>query len=417
MTRYDALARRFGTPLYVYDLDRVTAARDDLFAALPESFDVFYALKANPHPEVAGALREAPGRACRAEISSTGELAAALAAGYAAADCLYTGPGKTEGELDEAIGSGVRTFSAESATDLARIGSVAVRHGVVAECLLRVNSASASARTSIRMTGTPSQFGFDSETLPEVLPALRDTPGTRLAGAHFFPLSNAKDEASLVAEFEHTIALAARLRDEHGLPLDFLDIGGGFSVPYAVPGDRAVYHGLRGGLEAALDRHLPTWRVGTPRIACESGRYLVGDSGTLLSSVVNTKESRGRSFVVLDAGINTLGGMSGLGRLLPVAVEPEEDSPAAVTASLVGPLCTPGDVLGREIKLPSLAPGDTVAIPNTGAYGATASLLTFLGRPAPAEAVVRGGEVVSVTRLRYERVHETFPPERPETAP
>ncbi len=79
--------------------------------------------------------------------------------------------------------------------------------------------------------------------------------------------------------------------------------------------------------------------------------------------------------------------------------------------------CTPGDVLGREIKLPSLAPGDTVAIPNTGAYGATASLLTFLGRPAPAEAVVRGGEVVSVTRLRYERVHETFPPERPETAP
>ncbi|MGW0819549.1 type III PLP-dependent enzyme [Streptomyces viridiviolaceus] len=403
MNQYAGLSERFGTPLYVYDLDEVATARRELFDALPEEFELFYALKANPHPEVVRALRE-PGtvRACRAEISSTGELAAALEAGFAGHEILYTGPGKTAGELDEALRLGVRMFSAESATDVEHIGQAADAHGVVADCLLRVNSVTASATTSIRMTGTPSQFGFDSEALPEVLPRLRKVTGVELAGLHFFPLSNAKDEASLIAEFRHTIALAARLERELGLPLRFVDIGGGFSVPYAVPGRRSPYPTLRSALAATLDEHFPAWREGTPRIACESGRYLVGAAGTLIAGVTNIKVSRGRRFVVLDAGINTFGGMSGLGRLLPVAVE-LDDSRAVDRASLVGPLCTPGDILGREIKVPELNPGDTVVIPNAGAYGPTASLLMFLGRPAPTEVVLRGGEVVSASRLEHHR--------------
>jgi diaminopimelate decarboxylase len=149
----------------------------------------------------------------------------------------------------------------------------------------------------------------------------------------------------------------------------------------------------------------PRWRQGSPRLAVESGRYLVGDSGTLLAGVSNVKLSRGRKFVILDAGINTFGGMSGLGRLLPVSVGIEGDE-ATERASLVGPLCTPGDVLGREITLPVLGPGDLVAIPNTGAYGPTASLLMFLGRPSPAEVLVRSGEVVSVSRIERTRSYE-----------
>ncbi|NJP66741.1 type III PLP-dependent enzyme [Streptomyces spiramenti] len=400
------LAERFGTPLYVYDLDRVAAARRALFDALPEEFDLFYALKANPHPDVARALREGPGRACRAEISSTGELRAALTAGYRADECLYTGPGKTAAELHEAIGLGVRMFSVESAGDLRHIGAAATAHDTVARCLLRVNSPSASATTGARMTGTPSQFGIDAETLPELMPELSSVPGTRLVGAHFFPLSNASDEAALTAEFEHTLALAAELRDTVGLPLEFLDIGGGFSVPYGVPGERAVYDKLRTSLEAALDLHLPEWRAGSPRLACESGRYLVGDSGQLLCGVVNTKVSRGRTFVILDGGINVFGGMSGLGRLLPVSVELDGGT-ADERGSLVGPLCTPGDLLGREIPLPSLAEGDLVTVPNAGAYGPSASLLSFLGRPSPREVALRDDEVVSVSRLEHGRVMES----------
>ncbi|MFC4069033.1 type III PLP-dependent enzyme [Actinoplanes subglobosus] len=398
-------AQRYGTPLYLYDLDRVAAARDALLGALPDAFELYYAVKANPHPDLLRTLHNSLGRGCRAEISSTGELEAALTAGFTGADCLYTGPGKTPGELEIAISAGVRTFSAESLSDLVHIGEAAAAQSVVARCLLRINSASASATTSIRMTGTPSQFGIDSETLAGLMPELRAVPGVDIAGFHFFPLSNARDEASLIGEFQHTIALAARLQAETGLTLRYLDIGGGFSVPYAVPGARGHYPKLRAELEAALDLHLPAWRTGELTLACESGRYLVGDSGRLITTVTNVKTSRGRRFVIADAGINTFGGMSGLGRLLPVAVELDTDR-TAQRASLVGPLCTPGDVLGREIELPALEPGDVIGIPNAGAYGVTSSLLMFLGRPCPAEVVVRGDEVVSVSRLTHTRTFE-----------
>ncbi|QKV96580.1 type III PLP-dependent enzyme [Streptomyces sp. NA02950] len=405
MIGHTELAKRFGTPAYVYDLDRVRAARRDLLAALPDAMHVFYAAKANPHPEI---LREMRGRGdrCRAEISSVGELAAALEAGFSGADILYTGPGKTDEELTEALAKGVRLFSVESPGDLRRVGAAAGRLGVVADCLLRVNSVSASATTSIRMTGVPSQFGFDSETLPALREEVTGVPGTNVAGLHFFPLSNAEDEASLIAEFRHTIEKAAELQERLGVRFRFVDIGGGFSAPYAVTGERPVYGGLREALGDALDTHFPGWRDGGPRIACESGRYLVGDSGTLLVGVVNVKESRGRRFVILDGGINTFGGMSGLGRILPVSVQPDEAVPGTgEPAMLVGPLCTPGDVLGRDVALVDPAPGDLLTVPNAGAYGVTASLLMFLGRPAPAEVVVRGPEVVSVSRIEHLRTY------------
>ncbi|WP_345260780.1 type III PLP-dependent enzyme [Streptomyces hundungensis] len=401
------LAAQYGTPLYVYDLDRVRAARQELYGWLPEGFEVFYAFKANPHPGLARALRDGEGPACRAEISSTGELAAALEAGFTGPDILYTGPGKTDGELAEAVAAGVGLFSAESLTDLQHIGAAALAQGTRADCLLRINSASASATTSIRMTGTPTQFGIDSETVGDLAGQLRDTPGTRVRGLHLFSQSNARDEAALIGELCHTIAVAEAVQDELGLPLQFLDIGGGFSAPYAQHGGRGQYPKLRSELEDALDLRFPNWRSGTPRVAVESGRYLSGDSGTLISRVSNVKVSRGTKFVVVDAGINTFGGMSGLGRLLPVSVDVDADT-ATEKATLVGPLCTPGDLLGRGIEVPAgLEPGDLVRIRHTGAYGLTASLLMFLGRPAAVEVAVSGGEVVSATRVEHVRTPVT----------
>jgi diaminopimelate decarboxylase len=403
------LAERFGAPLYIYDLDRVAAARDGLLAALPEGFDLYYAIKANPHPDVARTLREGPGRARRAEISSAGELQAALAAGYPAADCLYTGPGKTDAELDEAIGAGVRTFSVESPSDLRHVGAAADRQHVSADCLLRINSLAATGSTGIRMMGRPSQFGIDSETLADVLPELMRVPGARVTGAHFYTISNATDEDSLLAEYAGVIELAAGLERDIGLRLELLDIGGGFAAPYATPGARTPYPRLRQELTRILDKYLPAWRTGSPRLACESGRYLVAESGTLASRVVNIKDSHGSRFIVMDAGINALGGLSGLGRLLPAAVQIDSLEEATQSASLVGPLCTPGDILGRDVSLPPLRPGDLVTIPNVGAYGLTASLLAFLGRPAPIEVTIRGGEVVSASRLEQRRSYACGP--------
>jgi len=405
VSRNRDLAERFGTPLYVYDLDRVVASLLDLRKAVPAGATIFYSLKANPHPEIARALREVPGGRCGAELSSTGELAAALEAGFKAEECLYTGPGKTTCEIATAIARGVRTFSIESGGDLRRVGAVATEAGVSVDCLLRINSAASTASGSIRMMGARSQFGIDSETLGTELNEFRSVPGTRLVGGHFYSLSNAKDEASLSAELRHSIAEAARLHAELDLPMRFLDIGGGFGAPYAVPGDRPRYDGLRAALEEALDEHFPLWRSGLPQIACESGRYLAGDCGELMTSVMNVKESRGQVFAIVDAGINTLGGMAGLGRLMPVGIKPDIAEPpeGTPTVTLAGPLCTPGDVLARNVQLNWPAPGDVLTVPNVGAYGLTASLVLFLGRPAACEVVVRGEEVVAVSQLELRR--------------
>ncbi|WP_395293016.1 type III PLP-dependent enzyme [Kitasatospora hibisci] len=416
------LVRRYGSPLYVYDLDRVARAAADLRAALPENARLYYSLKANPHPELVRTLRVA---GCRPEICSTGELAAALAAGFDGADCLYGGPGKTAQELREALAAGVRTFSVESPADLRRVGSEARALGVTARCLLRINGTGAGAGVGLRMTGGASQFGHDiADGLPDLAEFTVD--GTELCGLHFFPLTNAADPAGLLAEAVASIRTAAALEAHWGLPLRMLDLGGGFACPYAAPGERPRYHALREPLTAALDEHLPGWQRRL-ELAFESGRYLVGDSGRLICTVTEVKESRGTAYGVLDSGINHLGGLSGVGRLPSLRAEPLRlarstgfaDRPVETSrVALVGPLCTPADVISRAAETVPPQAGDLLAVPNVGAYGATASLLGFLSRPAPTEVTVRDGRVVGADRLALRREplpghHTTEPVDHP----
>ncbi len=410
----EQLARCHPGPVYVYDLDRVTAAAEDLRAALPAPSLVYYSLKANPHEDVVRALRTA---GCRAEISSAGELACALGAGFRGAECLYTGPGKTDGEIAHALRHGVLDFSVESAHELRRIDRIAAVEGRRAGVLLRVNGERAAPAGGMHMTGSPSQFGIDLELLGPALAVAARCPRIDLTGLHLFSMTNAIDEPSLIQELRRSIATAAAVCDQYGLAPRMLDLGGGFAAPYTQSGRRPGYPGLAQALRQELDLRFPAWRTGAPVIAFESGRYLVADCGTLICTVTEVKNSKGKQFVVLDAGINALGGLSGTGRLLPLSVEPvgipraadasggaEVLGPAVTSARIVGPLCTPADLLGREVPVPRLRPGDRIAIPNVGAYGLTTGLLGFLSRPAPTELVVRGRSVVSASRLELIRV-------------
>jgi diaminopimelate decarboxylase len=190
--------------------------------------------------------------------------------------------------------------------------------------------------------------------------------------------------------------------------VDEVNLGGGFGTPYAVAGQRPRFAALAARLSGLLDTHLPGWRAGAPRVSFESGRYLVGDSGTLLSRVVEVKVSKGRTYVLLDTGVNHLGGMSGLRRLRPVqpTLEPVPGGATGepVRCAVVGPLCTPLDVLAPDAVLDSPHAGGLVTVPNVGAYGLSASLVAFLGHPAPVEVVTDGGRVVDVSRLAVRRV-------------
>jgi diaminopimelate decarboxylase len=386
------LAARYGTPLYVYRLDRVRRAATELRAALPDGTRLYYSLKANSHPRLVAELR-AQGLA--AEVSSVGELSTALDAGHPAADCLYTGPGKTREEVVRAIALGVRLFSVESAADRDRVAAAAVAAGVEVHLLVRLNGGAVGA-SGLRMTGRSSQFGVGPAAAEPVLDTT--VAGVRPVGLHLFPATNVPDEDVLAAEFELSIRTAAETMDRVGLAPELIDVGGGFTSPFARPGRRPEYPKLRDALERSLDTYLPGWRVGAPTVAFESGRYLVGDCGTLLTTVLDVKDSRGTRFVVLDAGINVLGGMGGTGRLLTAPVQPVGTRADAAAATLTGPLCTPLDVLARDARV-DVDPGSVLEIPNVGAYGLSASLVAFLGRPIAAEVVLDGVDIVAARRL------------------
>lgn len=395
------LATRHGTPFYAYDLAEVSARAAELTVALPEGASVCYSFKANPMPAIASRVREAGGRA---EITSEGELAAALAAGFTGDQMLFGGPGKTAHELDAALAAGIRLFSSESFRDLELLSEACQRHGCQADVLLRVNPAEApDAR--LAMSGVESQFGFAEPLLLD--PAARAKvllPGLGFAGIHIYFGTQVAGVEALTTNTRRALACAERIEPALGLKCRIINAGGGFPWPYANDHAPAALDGLREALTElwqgtqAAKRGAELW--------FESGRYLSASSGWLVARVLEMKALPTKTFIILDTGIHHLGGMAGLGRVPRGAVtlqnlSREVAADSLITADLVGPLCTPLDCLARGLKMPAVEPGDLIGIPNVGAYGLTASLLAFLSHPPPVEIAHEAGREIEVWRLRH----------------
>lgn len=395
------LARR-ETPAYVYDLRQVRAAHTALTAVLPEPTTLFYSLKANPHPAV---LRQLSQLGCQAEVSSPGELTAALHAGFRADTVLYTGPGKRDADLHAAVAAGVRWFSLDSAAALDQLEDVATAHAEPLSALLRINPARRPQGAGLAMTGGVSQFGVDPAQIRDRPGSFTDRPHVRLAGLHLYLGSNMAHEDELITVFAYALDVAAGIQEALGRRLSVLDLGGGFGAPYATRGNLPTFPTLRPRLEALFDSRLPGWRTGQQRVVFESGRYLTAACGTLVTRVLDVKTSRGRNVLVLDSGVHHLGGLSGLGR--EHRVEPElvtERAPGEPSEYLVaGPLCHPLDSWSHRAELPEMRSGDLVAVPNVGAYGLHSSLALFHGHPLPVEVVVDRGTELERSRLSVGR--------------
>lgn len=406
---YADMASRFGTPFYLYDAEMLKRQANTLRSLLPAEAKsrLLYSFKSNPNPIVAGELKQ---HGCRADLTSPGEIEAAREAGFDFGRALYGGPGKSEEELVFAISEGIQYFSIESIHDLSALRGASEKSGRPVKALLRINPEEAP-KAKLAMSGVASQFGFEEIDLHESGNEIMSKAGDSVSvvGIHIYWGTQIGETEALMACFEKTVQIAEEISEKLGFPLEVLNLGGGFPWPYATKGEGSDLSSLKDGLTRL---HAGAGSARSAEWWFESGRFLSASSGTLVARVMEVKKSKDREFLILDTGIHHLGGMSGLGRIprfsIDLEVPPARRSNEEMQVEVVGQLCTPLDCIGRRIKLPKVEPGDLVAVPNTGAYGPTASVLGFLSRPTPVEILHREGDIISSNRLRGG--HEMFQP-------
>lgn len=382
-----ALAAQVGqTPFYAYDRALMQARVAELRAALPASLQLHYAMKANPLPAV---VRLMAGLVDGVDVASAGELQVALAAGAQPADISFAGPGKRDAELQAAVRAGV-LVNVESPRELPVLAAASQALGRPARVAVRVNPDFELKGSGMKMGGGPKPFGVDAEAVPALLARIGQL-GLAFEGFHLYAGSQNLRADAIAQAQTLSFELATRLAEHAPSPVLTLNLGGGFGIPY-FPGERRLD---LASVAAALAGLLERARQQLPQAALvlELGRYLVGEAGVYVSRVIDRKVSRGQVFLVVDGGLHHhLSASGNFGQVLrrnhPVAIANRMNDSRREVASVVGPLCTPLDLLADRMPLAVAQEGDLVVVFQSGAYGASASPQGFLGHPACVEVLV-----------------------------
>ena len=385
--KLSTLAARVGqTPFYAYDRGLLRARVAELRAALPAGIKLHYAMKANPMPAL---VQFMAGMVDGIDVASGGELRVALDAGAHPAEVSFAGPGKRDPELWQSVASRV-LVNVESARELPVLAAASQALGLPPRVAVRVNPDFELKGSGMKMGGGPKQFGIDVDQMPGVLAEVGRL-GLAFEGFHLFAGSQNLKAESICEAQRKSFDLAVRLAEHAPLPVRFLNLGGGFGIPY-FPGEQRMDLAPIGANLAELQRRA---RSELPEAAfvIELGRYFVGEAGVYVTRVVDRKLSRGQVYLVCDGGLHHhLAASGNFGQVVrknyPVTIGNRTDSAALEVSSVVGPLCTPLDLLADRMSLPVAQVGDLVVVFQSGAYGASSSPQPFLGHPAVVEVLV-----------------------------
>lgn len=381
------LAERIGqTPFYAYDRQLIAARVAELRAALPGEIKLHYAMKANPMPALVGFMAALVDGI---DVASGGELKVALDAGTSPHEISFAGPGKREGELRQAVAAGI-LINIESFREVELLTRISRELALPARVAVRVNPDFELKGSGMKMGGGPKQFGVDAEQVPELL-ALIGRQGLAFEGFHLFAGSQNLKAESICEAQQKSYQLALQLAAHAPSPVRFLNLGGGFGIPY-FPGEQHLDLAPIGNNLQQLAERARTDFPGAS-LVIELGRYLVGEAGIYVARVVDRKVSRGQTYLVIDGGLNHhLSASGNFGQVIrknyPVAIGNKLGHAADESVSVVGPLCTPLDILADRMRLPTAEAGDLFVIFQSGAYGASASPQAFLGHPPVVEALV-----------------------------
>ncbi len=374
------------SPVYVYARNELAERVAQLKAIMPNKLKLHYAIKANP---MAAVVDHMASLVDGLDVASGKEMLVALGSGISSEDISFAGPAKSETELNAATAAGI-VINVESVLELERLYDIHDNTGRKAKIAFRVNPDFELKSSGMKMAGGPKQFGIDAEQMPDILANL-DTQRIDFKGFHIFSGSqNLKPEA-LIDAHNKTFELAERLIALSPATVEHVNIGGGLGIPY-FPGEKKLD-------VAPVAENLKQLIVGRSAafakadVVMELGRYLVGEAGYYICQVTDKKVSRGQTYLMTDGGLHHhLSNSGNFGQIIrknyPVLIANKITGEELEKVEIVGPLCTPLDIVGARLELPIAEVGDYVTVFQSGAYGATASPQDFLGHPHVKELLI-----------------------------
>ena len=381
------LAQRLGqTPFYAYDRAAITQRVQQLRQQLPSALALHYAIKANPLPAVVQWLATLVDGF---DVASIDEMQLALDTPLPAQQISLAGPAKTAAALRQAIAAGV-TLHIESLQELETLAQQSQALGIAARVAIRINPRFELKRSGMKMGGGAKPFGIDEEQVPAVLLRLA-VLDVLFEGFHIYSGSQILNAEVLIEAQRQSLALAVALAPHCPVPPRRINIGGGLGIPYFAGEQALNLAPIADALAEALAHTAQT--LPDAKVVMELGRYLVGEAGVFVTRVVDIKISRGQTFLVTDGGLNHhLAASGNFGQVIrknyPVAIATKLNTTPSDTVTIVGPLCTPLDVLADAVLLPTADVGDLVAVFQSGAYGYSASPHGFLSQTPALQALV-----------------------------
>ena len=374
------------SPCYIYDRQALSARVAQFRQQMPSSLRLHYAIKANPMPALVNHMAQ---YVDGLDVASHQEMLIALGCGMSTAHISFAGPAKGLHELRAAVAAGI-TINVESSLELERLYQCYDELGVRPRVAFRVNPDFELKSSGMKMAGGPKQFGIDAEQVPDILAGL-DLNRLSFQGFHIFSGSQNLNAKSLMACHEQTFALAAQLANQVAAPVQHVNIGGGLGIPY-FPGEQTLaLDDIAQNLQRLLDQRPEV--LAQTEFVMELGRWLVGEAGYYVCQVTDKKQSRGQTYLMTNGGLHHhLANSGNFGQVLrknyPVVLAHCLDSDEQEVVEIVGPLCTPLDIIGAKLTLPTAAVGDYIVVLQSGAYGASASPQKFLGHPEVAELLI-----------------------------
>lgn len=378
------ILQKYKTPLYYYDGDKIEKNVKLLKESLMSGSTLFYSMKANPLLSVCQIMNSL---GCGIEVASKGELFAALKSGFDPNIIIFSGPGKTCEELEYAIEKHIHIINVESIEELKLVNHLAEKHNCCVNVGIRINPKESNMGAKIKMSGISSQFGIEESAINrDFFELVKELKRIKLVGIQVYMGTQILDAEDILNNTEYIIKLAIDLSKKYHFKISYMNLGGGFGIPYFKNDEKLHMNQLKDGMKYLSSKYESELK--NIEIVFESGRFVLADAGKFITKILYKKESKGKKYIVCDGGSNFHAASAFLGRIIrnnyPIYSIPDSKDKEEVTVT--GPLCTPTDVIGQGVEInKDIKAGDYIVIEKAGAYGLTYSPLAFLGHQRPIE--------------------------------